>query len=381
MRAVVAMDSFKGSLSSFRAGCAVKEAILSLDRSAEVTVLPLADGGEGTVDALSFGSGSALTEVTVTGPTGKPVTARYCILPDGITAVMEMAAAAGLTLVPPEDRDPMETTTYGVGEMIRHGIKTGCRRFIMGIGGSATNDGGTGMLSALGYEFLDSRGTPVPLGGKGLEHLHAISADHVLPELRECSFRIACDVTNPLCGENGCSAVYGPQKGAAPHAIEKMDGWLRDYAEIARTVSDRADPNHPGAGAAGGLGFAFLAFTSAVLESGIKIILDEIQLEQHIRSADIIITGEGRLDRQTVMGKAPAGVAALAKAHGKPVVAFAGCITADAPICNSFGIDAFFPIVPGVVTAGEAMDPKTAYINLKNTAAQVFRLINAVRGL
>jgi len=375
MNVVIAIDSFKGSLSSLAAGNAVREAVLKKDPAAEVYVRPLADGGEGTVEALSAGMGGTIAEAEVSGPLGTPVTAQYCILEDKKTAVIEMAAAAGITLVPADKKDPMESTTYGVGELIRDAIGRGCRHFIVGIGGSATNDGGTGMLSALGYAFLDAAGNPIPLGAKGLEVLASISADHVLPELEECTFRTACDVTNPLCGPRGCSAVFAPQKGGTPETIAKMDAWLADYARIAGTVSDRADMDHPGVGAAGGLGFAFHAFLNATLEAGVRIILEETHLEDFIRDADIVVTGEGRLDAQTVMGKAPIGVAKLAKKYGKKVIAFSGCITEDAGVCNEHGIDAFFPILPGVVTLEEALDTANAYRNLTNTAYQVFRLL------
>ena len=374
VRVLIAMDSFKGSLSSMQAGNAVKEAILLADAQAEVIVHPIADGGEGTVEAVCASVGGELTEVTVTGPLGEPVRAQYGILP-GNVAVMEMSAAAGITLIPSESRDPMKTTTFGVGEMIKDAIFCGCRRFIIGIGGSATNDGGVGMLSALGFRFLDKDGKPIPAGAAGLEKLVAISTDNVLPELQDCTFRVACDVTNPLCGENGCSAVYGPQKGADHEMICKMDAFLERYADLAATVSNKADKNYPGAGAAGGLGFAFLSFLNAKLESGIQIILDETGAEQYIQEADIVVTGEGRLDGQSVMGKAPIGVAKLAKKYGKKVIAFSGCVAEDASVCNQHGIDAFFPIIPGVMTLEEAMNSENAYRNLKNTAYQVFRLI------
>lgn len=233
MKIVVAMDSFKGSLSSGQAGQAVRAGVLRAIPSAEVTVRPLADGGEGTVEALVSGLGGRLRRVTVTGPLGAPVDCAYGILPDGRTAVVEMSGAAGLTLVDPARRDPLHATTRGVGEVLRDAMDQGCRRFIVGIGGSATNDGGAGMLQALGYAFLDERGRPIAPGAAGLAELHTISAAHVLPELAECRFRIACDVTNPLCGPQGCSAVYGPQKGATPAMIGRMDGWLEGYAALA----------------------------------------------------------------------------------------------------------------------------------------------------
>lgn len=374
MKVVIAIDSFKGSLSSLEAGEAVREGVLKADESAEVVIRPLADGGEGTVDALAIGLGGEMIEADVTGPLGESVRAKYCIV-KGSTAVIEMAQAAGLPLVPAELRDPMNTTTYGVGELILDAIRRGCRSFIVGIGGSATNDGGTGMLSALGFEFLDKNGEKIAFGARGLEALASVSAENVISELRECSFRVACDVNNPLCGERGCSAVYGPQKGATPESVKIMDGWLGKYAETAKSAFPNADPNYPGAGAAGGLGFAFKTFMNASLESGIGIILDETELEKHIADADVVVTGEGRIDFQTAMGKAPIGVAKLAKKHGKRVVAFAGCVTADAEECNNHGIDAFFPIIRGITTLDEALDRDNAYSNLRAAAYQVFNLL------
>lgn len=374
MRYVIAIDSFKGSLTSLQAGSAVQKAILKADDDAEIFVRPLADGGEGTVEALCAGLGGEMVMTKVTGPLLEKIDAAYCILDDG-TAVMEMSAAAGITLLPNEKRDPLETTTYGVGEMIKDAISRGCRRFIMGIGGSATNDGGMGMLQALGVKFTDRDGNAVSPCGKGLEKLGVIDTAGLLPELRECAFRVACDVTNPLCGERGCSAVYGPQKGADAETVQAMDLWLSHYAKLVQGVCATADPEHSGAGAAGGLGFAFLSFLNASLESGVQIILEETKLEEYIADADIVITGEGRLDSQTVMGKAPIGVAALAKKYGKKVIAFSGCVTEDAALCNDHGIDAFFPIVPGVVTLEEALDTGNAYRNLYNTAYQVCRLL------
>ena len=374
MKVVVAIDSFKGSLSSLEAGNAVKDAVLKLDRDAEVVVRPLADGGEGTVDAMAAGLGGEMIEARVTGPLGDAVCAKYCIV-NGSTAIIEMAQAAGLPLVPAELRDPMNTTTYGVGELILDAIRRGCRSFVIGIGGSATNDGGAGMLSALGFDFLDKNGQNIARGARGLELLASISAERVISELKECSFRVACDVDNPLCGARGCSAVYGPQKGATPEFVRVMDGWLAKYAKIAKIAFPNADPDHPGAGAAGGLGFAFKTFLGASLESGIGIILEETRLESHIADADIVVTGEGRIDFQTAMGKAPIGVAKLAKKHGKRVIAFAGCVTDDAEECNDHGIDAFFPIIRGITTLDEALECENAYNNLKATAYQVFRLL------
>lgn len=378
MKAVVAIDSLKGSLSSMEAGNAIAEGIYRADAEAKVEVRPLADGGEGTVDALVQGMNGSLRKVRVTGPLGDKVDAAYGIIEEAKMAVIEMSAAAGITLVPDEKKNPLFTTTYGVGEMIWDAIEKGCRKFVVGIGGSATNDGGIGMLQALGYDFLNSKGNAVPYGAKGLEDLAEIRKEYVLPELAQCEFKVACDVTNPLCGPLGASAVYGPQKGATPEMVREMDQWLADYAKLAANCSERADAEHPGTGAAGGLGFAFLTFTNAVLESGIKIVLEETKLEQYIQDADIVITGEGRLDGQTAMGKAPVGVAKLAGKYKIPVLAFAGSVTKDARKCNEEGIHAFFPILRGITTLEDAMDAENARRNLMETVEQVFRLIVAI---
>lgn len=379
MKAVIAMDSFKGSLTSMEAGKAAAKGIYKVYPGAEILVKPLADGGEGTVNALVNGMDGTFETVRVTDPLGQPVDAVYGILSENRTAVMEMAQASGITLVKKEKRNPLHTTTYGVGEMIRDAIQKGCRRFLMGIGGSATNDGGIGMLQALGYNILNEKGNPVAPGAAGLKELSFISDTHVIPELKECEFHIACDVTNPLCGETGCSAVFGPQKGATSEMVRDMDLWMKQYASLARKLSPKADASIPGTGAAGGLGFAFLGFTNAVLESGIHIILKAAHMEEAIKDADFVITGEGRLDSQTAMGKAPAGVASLAKKYHKPVIAFSGSAAKDAVLCNKNGIDAFFPIIRGVCSLEEAMNPENARQNMTDTAEQVFLLIKALR--
>ena len=379
MKAVIAIDSLKGSLSSIEAGQAIAEGIKKADAKAEVVIRPLADGGEGTVEALVCGMNGTLQHVKMTGPLGEPVVCEYGIIDETKTAVIEMSGAAGITLVPDTKKNPLYTTTYGVGEVIRDAIEKGCRRFIVGVGGSATNDGGIGMLQALGYGFLNKDGQQVPFGAIGLKELETITDTYVLPELAECEFKIACDVTNPLCGENGCSAVYGPQKGANPSMIMEMDKWLRYYAALAREKFPKANPNESGTGAAGGLGFAFLTFTNAVLEPGIKIVLEETKLESYVKGADVVVTGEGRLDFQTAMGKAPVGVAGLAKKFDIPVLAFAGSVTKDATECNKNGIDAFFPILRGISTLEEAMKPENAKQNLTDTAEQAFRLFNICR--
>ncbi len=376
MKVVVAIDSLKGSLSSLEAGEAIKEGVLKAMPNAEVCVRPLADGGEGTVEALALGMGGMLETVKVTGPLGEVVDCVYGILEESKTAIIEMSGAAGITLVPDELRNPLHTTTYGVGEVIIDAIRKGCRHFIVGIGGSATNDGGIGMLQALGFGMLDKNGTQVPFGAKGIKEIVKITDEYVIPELKDCTFRVACDVTNPLCGEFGCSAVFGPQKGADPTMIMQMDKWLEAYADLTSEKYVKANAKYPGTGAAGGLGFAFLAYTNAVLESGIKIILEETKLESFVENADMVVTGEGRLDGQTVFGKAPIGVANIAKKHNKPVIAFAGSVTEDAVACNEHGIDAFFPILRRIQTLQEAMEPAKARDNMVTTVEQVFRLIN-----
>ena len=352
MKAIIAIDSFKGSMDSLEAGMAAAEGLQAAYPEAETLVYPLADGGEGTVQALVKGLGGTVERTLVTGPLGEKVVCEYGILTgdagssDGATAIIEMAGAAGITLLKPEQRNPLCTTTYGVGEVIKDAIAKGCRKFIVGIGGSATNDCGIGMLQALGAEFLDEGGKQVPFGAAGVEKIASMNTNKMLPELDECQFCIACDVDNPLYGEKGCSHIFGPQKGATPEMAEEMDGWIKRFAgltaeyfaqsgnrdeqtnhktqaknvnitsnsqDIKPPLPAFSNPDYPGCGAAGGLGFAFRAFLHGQLEPGISIVLEEIKIEKAIQEADIVITGEGRLDGQTVMGKAPIGVAKLAK--------------------------------------------------------------------
>ena len=432
MKVAIAIDSFKGSLSSVAAGNAAAEGVRRVFPDAVCEVRPLADGGEGTVDALVAGLGGELKSVTVTGPAGKPTVAKYGLLPGGV-AVMEMAQAAGLTLVSETERNPLDTTTYGVGEMILDAIRQGAKTFVIGIGGSATNDGGAGMLQALGFRLLDAAGNDIPRGGASLAKLAKIEvpqtfnsqlSTHSL-QLSTLDFKIACDVTNPLCGPNGASAVFGPQKGATPEMVATLDAALANFARAARVFkvsgvsrvasvsrdsskpsdssrpsdsskasdsgrpsdsdksSDSIDSNDPsdfsespGVGAAGGLGFAFKAFLGAELVPGVDLILGETRLEDFVREADIVITGEGRLDRQTVMGKAPIGVARLAKKHGKRVLAFSGVLGDGVEAVNAAGVDACFPILRKLVSLEEALDVKNAAANLSATVEQAFRLIS-----
>lgn len=375
MKVVIAIDSLKGSLSSMEAGMAIKDGILAAKPDAEVIVKPLADGGEGTTDALIEGMNGERIDLTVTGPMHTPVDAYYGYLKDTNTAVMEMASAAGITLVPDSEKNPLLATSYGVGEMINDAIQRGYRNFIIGIGGSVTNDGGIGMLKALGVRFLDENGEDAGEGGQALAKVARIDVSGMNPLLKECHIQVACDVNNPLCGENGSTYVYGPQKGVTEDMKKTLDEAMAHFARVTSETLENDYLNTPGAGAAGGLGYAFLAYTGAALTPGIELILDAVGLEEELSSADVVVTGEGRLDFQTAMGKAPVGVARLAKKYNAKVIAFAGSVTKEATACNKEGIDAFFPILRGVCTLAEAMDPVAARNNMTATVEQVFRLL------
>lgn len=375
MKVVAAIDSLKGSLSSMEAGFAIREGVLRSHPEALVVVKPLADGGEGTADALIEGMGGERVDITVTGPLGKPVTAYYGYLKETGTAIIEMASAAGIILVSEEEKNPLAATTYGVGEMIRDAALKGCRNFIIGIGGSATNDGGIGMLQALGYDFLDQYGRDVGQGAQALGRISSVCTSNVCPELADCRFQVACDVTNPLCGENGATYIYGPQKGVTDEIKSQLDADMAHYARVTSETLGNHFADAEGAGAAGGLGFALLSYLNARLTPGIDLVLNAVGLEEELKDADIAVTGEGRLDHQTAMGKAPVGVAKLAKKYGVRVLAFAGGVTKDARVLNETGIDAFFPIVRGVTTLEEAMAPEHARENMADSVEQVFRLL------
>lgn len=426
---LVAVDSFKGSMTSLGAGNAIEKGIKSILPDAEIRVRPVADGGEGTTDALIYGrDGVSRERCYVTGPLGDRITAEYTIYnaADGRTAVMEMAAAAGLPLVPENRRDPMHTTTYGVGEMINDAVSKGCERFIIGIGGSATNDGGIGMLQALGFSCLDADGHEVPYGAEGLGVLERIvipgkmlvrknsselavadpvdtpivgtatisgagavdescvdDDDDFASRLLHCTFSIACDVTNPLVGELGYSRVFAPQKGADAETVELMDGYMKHYADVVeRSAEGKSDRNTPGAGAAGGLGYAFRMFFGGKLMPGIDIVLSETGLEADVEWADTVITGEGRIDAQTMMGKTPSGVARLAKKHGKYVIAIGGCLGDGAENCVKEGFFNECYAVNNVLGIDDsdseqvrtAMKPENAAANLTTCAAKITEL-------
>ncbi len=387
MKFVVAMDSFKGSMTSLQAGQAVKNGILRAYAKCEnvqnnetdsiqneltkpnVTVVPIADGGEGTVEALTFGRNVRKLQVSVTGPLGTPVLADYIIV-DGDTAIIEMASAAGLPLVPEELRNPMHTTTYGVGELINHAICEGCMRFIIGIGGSATNDCGIGMLQALGFDILDNDLKNVKNGTIGLREARIIQDKHINPILKSCEFIIACDVDNPLVGEKGCSVVFAPQKGATPKMVKDMDAWMNSFADIVESYVNYnfQAPSRftPGAGAAGGMGYAFLMFLGGKLMSGAEIVMKWTGLEEKIIDSNFVIIGEGKLDKQSSMGKIPIQIASLASKHGKKIIAFAG-IVEDVPE----GVEAH-QIERGNMSLSEAMITENAVSNLENTVYNVF---------
>lgn len=375
MKVVVAMDSLKGSLSSVEAGNAVKKGILLSKPDAHVIVKPMADGGEGTTEALVEGLGGDKIWLTVTGPFGKPVESFYGWIKSSNTAIMEMAMASGITLVSDNELNPMESTTYGFGEMIKDAVGKGCRNFILGIGGSATNDGGMGMLKALGYEFLDHKGEDAGLGGKALNRVFSIHKDRVDPVFGQCTFRVACDVTNPLCGKNGATYIFGPQKGATEDMKIRLEEGMCRFADATASFTGKDLRDAPGAGAAGGLGFALLSYLNADLVPGIELIMDAVGLDKECKTADVVITGEGRLDYQTSMGKTPIGVASMAKKYGARVLAVAGSVTKDARECNKAGIDAFFPIVRGAATLEEAMEPGNAKENMTATVEQIFRIL------
>ena len=375
MKVTIAIDSFKGSLSSEESAKAAEDGIRKVYPGASIVKLTVADGGEGTVRAIASARGE-LCSMTVSGPLMKPTVAEYAIL-DGGVAVLEMASAAGLTLLDEGERNPMLTTTYGVGEMIRRLILDGVRNFILGIGGSATNDGGVGMLSALGYKFLDSEGAQITPNAKGLSRLNRIDSSEAMAELAECSFRVACDVDNPLCGERGASAVFAPQKGASPDDVKLMDGYLSRYAELTAELFGEDFSSSSGAGAAGGLGFALIAYLGARTEPGVGLVAELIGLEEHIKDSDVVITGEGRFDGQSLMGKAPVGIARVAKKYSKPTVALCGAVGDGIGKAREEGISAVFAIPRSPATLAECMDKERAYANVAFTAEEIFSLLYA----
>ena len=376
MKVLVAIDSFKGSLSSLEAGNAVKSGIEKL--GCEVLVKPIADGGEGSVEALADALKAKFMDVIVANPLGEKTPARYAL--KGELGILEMASASGLPLIEKSRRNPLKTSTYGFGEMIAHAIAHGARKFIIGIGGSATNDAGMGMLRALGFKFKDANGAELAGAGEDLIKLATIDCTSVLPHLKECEFLIACDVDNPLFGENGAAYIYAPQKGADEAAVEALDAGLRSFAGVVSKSLGKELCSERGAGAAGGLGFGFVSFLRAQLRPGIDIITEQIGLQNDVQGADLIITGEGRLDFQSRMGKTPSGVAKIAARYGVPVIALAGCVSSCAGGCNEHGIGAFFSVLNEPMSLERAMEPAVAAQNLARVAEQAVRLFMLGRG-
>ncbi|WHY86039.1 glycerate kinase [Neobacillus novalis] len=375
MNILIAMDSLKGSLSSIEANRAIAEGFLQASSEFDVQTMPIADGGEGTVEALVLASNGRFVDTVVTGPLGKAVKARYGILGDGTTAVIEIAEACGLPLLTKEERNPLLTTSYGVGELILAAIEKGCRDFIIGLGGSATNDAGVGMLQALGYQFFTKEGALVGLGGAELKNIVTIDMHAVSDQVRNSRFRVACDVNNPLYGQNGAAYIYGPQKGATVEIVKDLDEGLRCFGDVVLDQLGMDLQKIPGAGAAGGLGGAFAGFLQAELESGVGLILELACLEEVLHGVDLVITGEGKLDGQTSMGKAPAGIARLAGKYGISVIALAGDVSEGNSSLHDSGITAYFSIVGGPVDLEEAMKPEHTRLNLRRTAEQIGRVL------
>ena len=369
MKIVIAPDSFKESLSALDVASEIEAGFREIFPNADYLKIPMADGGEGTVDAMIAATGGTLIEVEVTGPLSQTVQAFYGLLGDGKTAVIEMAAASGLALVPPDQRNPLNTTTYGTGELIRAALDAGARHFIIGLGGSATNDGGAGMLQALGGGLLDADGKAIPPGGGGLAKLARIKLDDLDPRLQNCIFEVACDVSNPLLGPQGASAIFGPQKGATPEMVEQLDANLRHFAQLILHNFGLDLADQPGTGAAGGMSLSLIAFLNGKLRPGVKIVADAIRLEAALNDADLVITGEGRIDSQSVRGKTPVGVARLAKARGLPVIAIGGCLASDTAAVYQHGIDAAFAAVNRPCTLETALNETRQ--NLRSAARNI----------
>ena len=373
MRILIAPQSLKGSLTAAEAGSSIAQGVQAVYPKAEIEIVPIADGGEGTVQALVDATNGKIIQQTVTGPLGKPVPAFFGLMGDGSTAAIEMASCAGLPLVPLDQRDPRITTTYGVGELILAALDHGSRHFIIGIGGSATNDGGAGMAQALGAALLSQQGTQTACGGAALATLAHISTSTMDPRLQECTLEVACDVTNPLCGPTGASAVYGPQKGATPEMVEELDSALAHYAQIIEQDLGMSVREIPGAGAAGGLGAGLIAFLHATLRPGAQIVFEAIHLEERIRTANLVITAEGQIDAQTAYGKSVGSVAEIAKRYGLPVLALAGSLGDNYRVVYELGVDAVATLPSGPMTLAFAME-NAAWL-LSDTAERACRLI------
>jgi glycerate kinase len=371
MKIVIAPDSFKESLSAMEAANAIERGFKAIFPNADYRKMPMADGGEGTVQSLVDATNGTIEDRTVTGPLGEPVQAFFGIMGDGKTAVIEMAAASGLHLVPAEKRNPLITSTRGTGELIAAAVELGVKHIIIGIGGSATNDGGAGMVQALGGRLLDEAGHDIGPGGGSLSKLALVDLSELDTRLKDVHIEVACDVDNPLTGPRGASAIFGPQKGATPEMVELLDQNLAHFADVVEKELGRSFRDLEGAGAAGGLGASLLAFLNADLKRGIDIVLHAVNFEAEVQDADLVITGEGRIDSQTIYGKTPIGVAKAAKKYGVSVIGLAGSLSDDSHVVLEHGIDALFSIVPGVIILSEAFEHAAVYMerSARNIAA------------
>jgi len=379
MKIVIAPDSYKESLSALEVATAIERGFREIWPDANYVKLPVADGGEGTVDAMIAATQGRLIHVDVTGPLGEQVNAFYGISGDEQCAFIEMAAASGLEQVPPAQRNPLKTTSWGTGELIRHALDNGVRHIIIGIGGSATNDGGAGMVQALGAKLLDRNDKPIAPGGGALETLARIDIRELDSRLADCHIEVACDVSNTLIGEKGASAVFGPQKGATKEMIARLDSGLEHYAQLIARDLDIQVLELAGGGAAGGMGAGLYAFCGAQLRQGIEIVTDALKLDEQIADADLVITGEGRIDSQTIHGKVPVGVARIAKRYNKPVIGIAGSLTADVGVVHEHGLDAVFSVIYTICTLEEALD--NAAENVRMSARNIAATLKAGQSL
>lgn len=379
MKIVIAIDSFKGCLNSFELGKAAEEGFRDICPACSTIVLPIADGGEGTAAALTQACQGQTVSLPVHDPLGRTTQASYGIMANRQTAIIEMASASGLSLIPYQEGNVMRTSTYGTGEMIRDAIGRGCREIILGIGGSATNDAGTGMLQALGFVFKDSKGNKLNMTGSQLTDIDIIDTTAVLPELASCQFQVATDVTNPFYGSNGAACIFAPQKGATPEMVVQLDKGLRHFARLVEEIKGIDLQQIPGSGAAGGLGGACHAFLQANLSSGIELVLQALQFDRHIQQADLIITGEGKIDSQTRQGKVVSGIIRHARKYNIPVIAFTGNNEDADPSLYKEGLTAAWSIHPAPVSLQEALNPEYARKNIRQLAQQTARFFQAMR--
>jgi len=375
MKIVIAPDSFKENLTSLEVASEIETGLKRVWPNATYVKVPMADGGEGTVQSLVDATGGQIVKVEVSGPMGAKVLASYGLLGDGRTAVIEMAEASGLPLVPKEQRNPLLASTFGTGELIADAIKRGVGEIILGIGGSATNDAGAGLAQALGVRFISFGGAPIHdlIAGGDLDDVHAVDMSAVNPGLAKIHISVACDVTNPLCGEKGASRVYGPQKGATPEMVEKLDKNLAHFAQVIRRSIGIDVADRPGAGAGGGIGGGLMAFTNATLKRGVELVVAATRLDEHMQGAALAVTGEGRVDFQTAFGKTPSGVAAAARKHGVPVVAIGGGLSDDASGVFAHGIDGLETATPNAMPLEVAIRKSRQY--LQDAAERAARLI------